>query len=305
MSSTNPPHNHQTLADHWNRIRPLSNFAAFATFVRTGLALAPLATPSAVALPHALRWRLYTPHSLHHVVAQEIDRLFQPMVPASWTPAAGLPPFTIACSVAGCTGFSHPGRPQAVLQADVAALPSCPTPSPLAIDAGRQAERQGNRPEIPLAEEIGLAEQLASGKGIFTCYLMDALLLSSAGMLMLLKDTLDLPRPSEPVWTPAAQPTMTVPMHRSFPGGHAMQLALISRLLVDVMKLNAAERTRIDSFVIDVSDARRDAGVHTQHDNDGGRDIGLWMADCLLTAESDTAKHPRWAALMELARAEW
>lgn len=305
MSSTNPPHSHQALAGHWNRLRPLSNTALLAAFVKRGLTLTPRTPPSAVTLPMALRWRGYTPHSLHHVVAQELDRLFQPMVPASWTAAGGLPPFSIACAVAGTASFTHPGRSQAQLQVDVNAMLSCPSKTQPVEAAANRADRDGNRPELPLSDAIGLAEQLADGKGIFTCYLLDALLLSSAGLTMVLKDTLDLPRPNDTIWAPRADPAMEVPMHRSFPGGHALQLALTSRVLCEVMKLDPGERSSINTFVLGVSATRRDAGVHTQHDNDGGADIGNWMADCLLAAEALPSPPPRWAALMELARSEW
>lgn len=313
MSSTNPPHGHRRLANSWNDIRPLANFLML-RFNRPGRFASPRQPAPTVTQPLALRWRDYTPHSLHHVVAQEIDRQFLPMVPAAWSAGGGLPAFSVACAIAGCAAFNHPGRSATQLQADVSAMPATPTPPATTLSSSnearvragsQQAERDGNFPEVPLAAQIGLSEQLAAGQGVFTCYLLDALLLSSAGLLMVLKDSLDLPRPDDAVWDPRALPQMPTPMHRSFPGGHALQLALCARLLGEVMRLDAAEQTAIDAFCNAISDARRDAGVHTDHDNLGGREIGNWMADCLLAAELHPAAHPRWSALMELARAEW
>lgn len=178
------------------------------------------------------------------------------------------------------------------------------------------AEFAANNEEVVFANSVALMPNVVLGAALgisqsgrrFTLALMDTVMLLAGSLVHDLKDRFNLPRPNDVTWGASAisAPLVPTPSFSSYPGGHALQLETLHRMLDHVAGANALfNRGLLNQLTSDLIDHRRKAGLHTALDNQVGHAAGAWLAEHLQAAANQAGAFPRWAALVELARSEW
>lgn len=300
MSSSPPPkggnHHAQSLALSWLAEMGWTPLAGPA-FPRTVDAAHPIAGAEAMRLKSQRNDALYL------IASRELSRYFDIQVATRWgtADAQEFGPLKIIWTV-------DPGKAQTM---------ELPTLSRTALHAQVAATRDGMRnvrvaalaeAEAPHAF-VAAAMSIRDESGPWTAEVLDTAMLLGGLLVQDMKSLMDIPRPDDPVWGAdrVVNPVLPAPRFRSYPGGHALQLALLAGLLRRIAgdSLNDGRSEQLTRMVDQMIDHRRLIGVHTQVDNDDGKALGAWIADRLVAAAGDQGRFPRWSALFELACAEW
>lgn len=159
---------------------------------------------------------------------------------------------------------------------------------------------------VAVAQALGISASTAP----FTGSLCDTAMFIASILVHDLKDRLGVPRPDHAAtWGTDAvtDPLIPTPDFYAYPGGHAMQLWALHELLATLQATTGHGHltAKMTEIVEALSEHRREFGVHTQTDNAHGKVLGEWLGQRLVDAAQDATQFPRWAAVWELACAEW